>query len=329
MSPSLSRREFLKVGSLALGAWVPGMAPRADPVDEPGTPVGIGRVTVEMIRPYSQPSFSGQRGRWIKRDRLLPLLEEVQSPDGPTHNPTWYRVRQGYVHSGYLQRVEGQHLNWVAESIPEGGGVGEVTVPYVRTYRFIRGSGWEPLYRLYYQSVHRIVGIDEGPGQLALYRLYDDLLNVEYHAPATALRLVPPAEFSPISSEVPPDEKMIVVSVADQSLTAYEGEKIILQTSISSGVPDANPEDGEVPTDTPLGSFRIQTKVPGRHMGDGHLTSDILAYELPGVPWTMIFQKDGIALHGAYWHNHFGIRMSHGCVNMRIEDARWTLVQVV
>ena len=58
-------------------------------------------------------------------------------------------------------------------------------------------------------------------------------------------------------------------------------------------------------------------------MGDGKLTSQIDAYELPGVPWAMIIHETGVALHGVYWHDNFGTRMSHGCVNMRTEDARW------
>jgi lipoprotein-anchoring transpeptidase ErfK/SrfK len=58
-------------------------------------------------------------------------------------------------------------------------------------------------------------------------------------------------------------------------------------------------------------------------MGNGRLTSQVDAYELPGVPWTMAFHKDGYAMHGSYWHNNFGRRMSHGCINMRNEDALW------
>ncbi|MBI2028864.1 L,D-transpeptidase, partial [Candidatus Gottesmanbacteria bacterium] len=26
-------------------------------------------------------------------------------------------------------------------------------------------------------------------------------------------------------------------------------------------------------------------------------------------------------LHGTYWHNNFGTPMSHGCVNLRTDDA--------
>ncbi|OQX62000.1 MAG: hypothetical protein B5M51_06740, partial [Anaerolinea sp. 4484_236] len=31
----------------------------------------------------------------------------------------------------------------------------------------------------------------------------------------------------------------------------------------------------------------------------------------------------GVAIHGTYWHNNFGYPMSHGCINMRNQDAKW------
>jgi lipoprotein-anchoring transpeptidase ErfK/SrfK len=37
----------------------------------------------------------------------------------------------------------------------------------------------------------------------------------------------------------------------------------------------------------------------------------------------MFFHESGYALHGAYWHDNFGYRMSHGCVNLRPDDASW------
>ena len=45
-------------------------------------------------------------------------------------------------------------------------------------------------------------------------------------------------------------------------------------------------------------------------------------YYLPGVPWVMYFFQ-GYAIHGTYWHHNFGKPMSHGCVNLTIEDAKW------
>jgi lipoprotein-anchoring transpeptidase ErfK/SrfK len=45
-------------------------------------------------------------------------------------------------------------------------------------------------------------------------------------------------------------------------------------------------------------------------------------YYLPQVPWTMYFYQ-GYGIHGTYWHNNFGRRMSHGCVNLPIDQAEW------
>ena len=47
-------------------------------------------------------------------------------------------------------------------------------------------------------------------------------------------------------------------------------------------------------------------------------------YSLPGVPWTSFFIfETGVAFHGTFWHNNFGRRMSHGCVNMETTAAKW------
>ena len=38
----------------------------------------------------------------------------------------------------------------------------------------------------------------------------------------------------------------------------------------------------------------------------------------------MYFDPDmEIALHGAFWHDRFGYKHSHGCVNMVPTDAEW------
>jgi len=36
-----------------------------------------------------------------------------------------------------------------------------------------------------------------------------------------------------------------------------------------------------------------------------------------------MFYSGNYALHGAYWHNRFGTPVSHGCVNLRVSQARW------
>jgi lipoprotein-anchoring transpeptidase ErfK/SrfK len=66
---------------------------------------------------------------------------------------------------------------------------------------------------------------------------------------------------------------------------------------------------------TPVGEFKIYRKVRSQVMsGPG--------YHLPNVEYVSYF-AGGNAIHGTYWHNNFGHPMSHGCVNMRNDDARW------
>jgi lipoprotein-anchoring transpeptidase ErfK/SrfK len=182
---------------------------------------------------------------------------------------------------------------------------------------------WEALYRLYYQSVHWVTGIDEGPDGEPWYRLSDELLKLDYHVPASHVRLIPDEELTPLSTEVDPGKKFVQVNLIEQTLTAYENNEVVLHTKVSTGLPTLGRVIG-LPTETPRGNFNIDPKVPAKHMGNGQLTADITAYELPGVPWTCFFEHmTGIAFHGTYWHNNFGWQMSHGCVNMRNEDAKW------
>ncbi|EFK95834.1 ErfK/YbiS/YcfS/YnhG family protein, partial [sediment metagenome] len=49
---------------------------------------------------------------------------------------------------------------------------------------------------------------------------------------------------------------------------------------------------------------------------------EVNLYSLRDVPWTQFF-FESFALHGVYWHDRFGNRRSHGCVNLSPADARW------
>ncbi len=48
-------------------------------------------------------------------------------------------------------------------------------------------------------------------------------------------------------------------------------------------------------------------------------------FELRDVPWIQYFAS-GYALHGAYWHDVFGIPRSHGCINLAPVDARFVFL---
>jgi lipoprotein-anchoring transpeptidase ErfK/SrfK len=322
---SLSRREFLKISALGAGAFLLDPPPWNEPQGEvPTNTLARARVTTQAIYRYREPSFRSERLGMLKRDELIQIKEEITSSKGPAYNPLWYRLEQGFAHSGYLQRLDGARLNLQPlRSVPKAGQLAEVTVPITRSYRQAGAHRWTPLYTLYYQSVHWITAVEEGLDGEIWYRLTDDVNHVQTFVQAAHLRPITPEEVSPLAQDVPDGDKRIEISIEKQHLTAFEGDRAVLQASISTGMQSEGPSPNGIPTETPLGYFRVQTKMPSRHMGNGVITDDVDTYELPGVPWVCFFHKDGIALHGTYWHNNFGRRMSHGCVNLNMQDALW------
>lgn len=335
MPKNLSRREFLKLSALGLAslAFRPlrqSSIPFSDSVStthqNEDFPLGgdIARVAAYSVSVYSQPWDKSKILYQRYQDDLVNLYESVQSSYGPETNPTWYRVWRGYIHSAHLQCVRTK-LNPVVNEIPDKGMLTEVSVPISLSMRYTSYDGWTPLYRLYYQSTHWVRKVDEGPDGQPWYLIEDELdSSYKYWTPAANLRPIPESELTPLSPDVPPQDKRIYVSIERQELTAYEGDKVVMQTKISSGL-HYQPE-GELRWDTPTGTYNIYSKMPSKHMGDGHMRSDYLAedfYELPGVPWVCFFEESGVATHGTYWHDNFGNRMSHGCINMRNEEAKW------
>ncbi len=101
-------------------------------------------------------------------------------------------------------------------------------------------------------------------------------------------------------------ERWIDVDLSGQRVYAYEGDTLITSFIVSTGT-------WKHPTVT--GQYYIYVKMRYSDMSGPD-------YFLRDVPYTMYFYK-GYALHGTYWHSNFGTPMSHGCINLRTEDAAW------
>lgn len=278
------------------------------------------RVASSSISVHSLPSDEGRIvGQWF-RDDILAVYEEVTA-ETPVYNPVWYRVWGGFVHRAHLQKVQVLYNKPNMALAEEQRYLSEVTVPYTRAMRYSKFYGWEPRYRLYSGSTHWVEKLEEGPDGEPWYLIFDELTSERYHASAAHLRIIPEEEIAPISPDVEFQDKYIDVDLTMQTVKAFEYGKVIFSARISSGL-NSRGSDG-TSTRTPTGTFNIMEKKPSKHMGDGSLASDIEAYELPGVPWTCFFTAQGHAFHGTYWHDNYGVPMSHGCINMRNEDAKW------
>ncbi|MBO9627122.1 MAG: L,D-transpeptidase family protein [Microbacterium sp.] len=96
------------------------------------------------------------------------------------------------------------------------------------------------------------------------------------------------------------------VNLSTQTASFYENGVLVNSWKISSGAAGH---------ETQTGHFTIRAHVRIQDMvGADYVTKD--------VPWVTYFNGDQ-AFHGTYWHNNFGHRMSHGCVNMPISAAKW------
>ena len=124
--------------------------------------------------------------------------------------------------------------------------------------------------------------------------------------PTSTPTLTPTPTNTPTPTITPTPKPTQVPLTSTQRMYAYDGNQLIKTFIVSTGLPG---------TPTVTGRFRVYIKLASTLMaGPG--------YYLPNVQWTMYFYN-GYGIHGTYWHNNFGYPMSHGCVNMRNEDAKW------
>jgi lipoprotein-anchoring transpeptidase ErfK/SrfK len=320
MVAKLSRREFLQLGAVGAAGLATRTLLRSN---KKMFPAGeLGRITTTSVSVYNEPSDKSQILYQRLRDEVINLYYEVTSDQPPKYNPRWYRVWDGYIHSAHVQRVKNL-LNPLVPDPLETGQLFQVTVPYTQSYWDRGAYGWDKNYRLYYESMHWVIGVKQGPDGDPWYEILDEQDNTfKYCARAEHLRAMQPEEFTPLSPDVPPSKKRIEVNLATQQLTAFEYDQPVFQATISSGSPSYS-MPGEIPTTTPEGEFVVYSKMPSKHMGHGDPSSDPEEYVLPGVPWTSFFDENGVAFHGTYWHDNFGVPMSHGCVNMRTAEAQW------
>ncbi len=113
-------------------------------------------------------------------------------------------------------------------------------------------------------------------------------------------------------------EKWIEIDLSDFKLYAWEGNRKVYEFLISTGRPGYK---------TPTGEFRVWRKVLSQaYKGGSKLRGDY--YYLPNVPFSLFYggghvpNWQGYAIHGAYWHNDFGIKdRSSGCINVKPEEA--------
>ncbi len=117
--------------------------------------------------------------------------------------------------------------------------------------------------------------------------------------------------------------KRIVVSLSQQKLWAYEGDKVFLESLVTTG-------NQALPT--PTGTFQILTKQPDFVFHSPWPKGDKFWYPDSPTHFAMMFDDGGYFIHDAPWRHKFGpgsnlvagqpgedITGTHGCVNMPLD----------
>lgn len=349
----ISRRDFIKLAGLGLSAvaftpltthdidyrWDVFSQPRRLP-QFPGSAI-IGRVTDPDVdlrnRPTNDPNLNSSIAK-LGADTLVEWNREVVgNVMYGLQNQRYVETPQGYVYGSVVQPTKNIPNTPVTE-LPNGQGFwAEVTVPYVElAHEGTVASPWLQDHltynfppRLYYGQTVWIDQVRTGNG-FPEYRWNEDGngrgygyggYGEFYWADGAGLKVLTDADVSTINPDVDPNEKTISIDLDYQTLSCYEGAREVYFCRISSGK-QYDPVTGLV-TDafaTPAGSLMVYWKIISKNMTAGNEGS---GYSTPAVPWCTFIASGGVAIHGAFWHNAFGERRSHGCVNVSPEDSKW------
>jgi lipoprotein-anchoring transpeptidase ErfK/SrfK len=299
MQSSINRRQFLKLGAAAL-AWVlsrkvPVLADSFELDSLPDflpPPASLGRIINAREAIRRSPSPTAEIVEWKARDEVIPLKATLLGEAPWPSNPIWY------VHPS--ENI----LQPVITDVAAPGFWAEVTVP-VAISRPSPNSQYASR-RLYYETTYRVVGAVQDEQGAWWYQLQEGITwSPGPYVPANMLRLVTREDLATISPGR--SDKWIQIDISDQMLICFEGQVPVFSTPLASGLWNHA---------TPLGEFRILYKRHAQRMiGDG--------YDLVGIAFPSYFTNSGVAIHGTYWHNDYGRRHSHGCLNVPSRAARW------
>ena len=331
---SLSRREFLKLAAAGAGSLAlrPPVAPLAGVPDFPNAE-RLGRAAKGSLQLKPRPDLDSQTLGILYEDAVVPWLREVtgERPAYVYNNQRWVETPDGFVYGPTLQPVRNLP-NEPLTSLPQSSlGPGmwvEVTVPYVdvilenkpTTNSWVEAKVDEGLpLRFYYSQIFWVDQIRTNESGV-FYRVnpnYYGGVDLLWGA-AEAFRPIQPDEMAPISPDV--TDKRVVVDVNHQMLSCYEGNSEVFYCRVSTGAKFDIYGNAVDKWSTPVGQHRVTRKYVSLQMSGGTTGA---GYDLPGIGWSAIFATGGVAVHSTFWHNNFGDPMSHGCVNVLPEDAKW------
>ncbi|MGI9147301.1 MAG: SH3 domain-containing protein [Chloroflexota bacterium] len=135
------------------------------------------------------------------------------------------------------------------------------------------------------------------------------------HSSLVARLPEPKAVVAPRPADAPADLGTIVVSRSSSTLTYLDADNNPVFTTYVSL--------GRAGVETPAGEYATMGKYHFDTMSSTTVSNADHSYNLPNVPFVQYYLDGGYAIHGTYWHDHFGLVESQGCINLTWTDGKF------
>lgn len=303
--------DYLPEGRVARAAFLRAQLPNPlpqlniEPLEAPEeavTPLTFAHVDGLPAFTYAHPAEAAvglePRRKFLAGDNWVSVLGKTEY-----NGEVWYEINPGeFIHSKHLRFANPSRFSGVILHEQPAYPFGWIN-RYTKTARLPGGALDGPavhryqLITLYAQdvvgtSLWYMIGPDQWVEQSFVARV----------------------DVDPRPAGVGPNEKWLEINTYEQTLAAYEGDRMVFATLVSTG---------RRGTWTPNGLNRIWAKLPSAPMSNQAVGPSSPAwYYLEDVQWTQYFYG-AYALHTAYWHDAFSFTRSHGCVNLAPLDAQW------
>jgi hypothetical protein len=278
----------------------------------------IAEVSVPSVSIYARPSAKEPVRRTAKQGDLLRVSGVSPGIEGDT--ATWWSTTEGYVGLHTLREATSDAAkNW---TLPDGSQATSGWWGAIRSQANVRAApttGAPVVGTLVPGDRVKVLGELNGAavnGNATWYRIDGGrYAGAVVHSSLVSRMPEPKPVIAARPEDAPPGLGTLVVSRSAATLTYLDVDnKPQLTTYVSLGRAGVETPQGEYAT---MGKYRFDT------MSSQTVANADHAYHLPNVPFVEYYLDGGYAIHSTYWHDHFGLVESQGCINLTWGDGEY------
>ena len=282
----------------------------------------IAEVSVASVSIYARPNAREPIRRTAKQGDLLRVTGIAAGVEGDTG--TWWSTTEGYVGLKTLRESTSDWaLGWKLPSADDALGGWWANLRSQANVRAAASTRAPVVGTLVPGDRIKVLASVDGDavnGNTTWYRIDGGrYAGAMVHSSLVTRMAEPKPVVAARPADAPPGVGTIAVSRSTASLTYMD----------ETGAPEFTTyvSLGRAGVDTPEGEYSTM----GKYYADGMTSLSVAdadhAYNLPNVPFVQYYLEGGYAIHSTYWHDHFGLVESQGCINVTWADGAFLFGQ--